>query len=131
MSTSTSAPMTLRDAVNLGFNRMAAALLGIAGLAFGSLIFEEPDLIDKLDNSILVVVAVLAIAWYFSARHRFERSAVPLALAGLGVVGQFLGIGIEFGDAAAFGDDIGGLVVYGSSLLVLWITYSANRALTD
>ncbi len=121
--------MTLRDAVNRGFNMMATAILGLAGLGFGSLIFAEDDPIDKVDNTILVVVAVLAVAWYFIGRHRYQRSPVPVALAGVAVLGQILGIGIEIGDAAAIGDDIGGMLIYLPALLVLLWVYTSDRRL--
>ncbi|MCI4354452.1 MAG: hypothetical protein L3K06_03715 [Thermoplasmata archaeon] len=124
MGVASTPELSLRDAINQGFNRMAAAILGIAGLGFGSLIFEEADPIDKVDNSILVVVAILAVAWYFTARHRFERSPIPVLLAGLAVAGQILGIGIEYADATAIGDDIGGTLVYLPTLIVLYLVYS-------
>jgi hypothetical protein len=119
--------ISIRAAVNRGFNLLAASVLGLSGLAFGSLIFEETDLLDKLDNSILVLVAIVAVAWYLVGNHRYERSVVPIALAGVALAGQLLGVAIEAGDAAALGDDIGGMLLFVPLLLLLVAVNATDR----
>jgi drug/metabolite transporter (DMT)-like permease len=127
MSETPTVELSVRQAINRGFNLLAAGVLGLAGLAFGSLIFEEADPIDKVDNSILVLVAILAVAWYLIGNHRYERSAVPIALAGTALAGQLLGIAIEAGDPAAIGDDIGGMLLFVPLLILLLVVNSSDK----
>ena len=121
--------ITVQEAINRGFNLLAAGVLGLSGLAFGSLIFGEADPIDKLDNSILVLVAIAAVAWYLIGTHRYERSSVPIALAGIALAGQLLGIAIESADPAALGDDIGGMLLFVPLLILLILVNSSDRQL--
>src|SRR5690348_14587954 len=114
------------QAVNRGFNMMAAALLGLSGLAFGSLIFEEADPIDKVDNLILVIVAIVTVVWYLAGTNRYRRTPIPVVLAGVAFLGQILAFGIEYGDPSALGDDIGGLLLYLPMTIFLAIVYSKN-----
>lgn len=118
-----------REAINRGFNMLAAAVLGISGLAFGSLVFEEMDPTDKIDNSLLVLVAIVAVVWYFWGNNRYRESTTPLVLAGVAVAVQLSAWGIEWGDSVALGDDIGGTLVYIPLLIVLVLVFRANREL--
>ena len=123
--------MTVADAVNRGYNTFAATLLLVLGLGFAELIFGEPDPLDKIDNIILLVVGVVAVPWYFTGKHRFERSSVPIALGGVALAGQILGIFIEINDPKAVGDDFGGLTIYAVTLVALIVLYAVNRRLAS
>ena len=107
---------------------MIVTILGISGLAFGSLIFEEADPIDKLDNTLLVILAVAAVAWYFMGNHRWQASTAPLVLVGLSVLAQLSAFVIEFGDSTAIGDDIGGSLVFIPTLIVALVVYRSDIA---
>lgn len=124
-----SSRLTVADAVNRGYNTLAAALLGVLGFGFTELIFGEPDPLDKIDNIILLGIGVIAIAWYFTANHRLQRSPVPIGLGLVALIGQILGIFIEINDPAAIGDDFGGLTLYALTLILLIALYSVNRRL--
>jgi hypothetical protein len=119
--------MTVADAVNRGFNLMASAILALAGAAFSELIFSEPDAIDKVDNSVLLLVGIIAVVWYLWGGQQWKRTPIPLVFSGVALLGQFLGIGIEIGDSAAVGDDFGGLVIYLLTMILLVALYQYNR----
>ncbi len=111
--------MTAVAAANRGFNLLATSLLALGGLTFGSVFFQEVDLSDKVDDGGFLIVAFVMLSWYLWRRNRFARSHIPLAIAGLTVLIQILGLVLERDDPKAFGDNIGGAVYFGSSLLLL------------
>ena len=119
--------MTTQDAINRGYNLLACTALPIVGLSFSPVASLEGDLSDKLDDIGLALVGALALIWYLVGRNRFKRSVVPLALASLAVAVQVLGMVLEFGDRASFGDNIGGIVVTGSFFVVLLVQFFVNR----
>ena len=82
-----------------------------------------------MDNSIIVIVAIIAVAWYLIGNHRFERSVVPIVLAGAALAGQLVGIAIEAGDSTAIGDDIGGMLLFLPLLILLIVVNSTDREL--
>ena len=95
-------------------------------MAFGSDLFVEADSIDKVDDSLLAVIGLAAVIWYFTSRHWAKRSQVPLLLTALALVVQIVGFGLELGDPAALGDDIPGLLVYVPLLTIVAMVYSLN-----
>ena len=121
------AGVTVAEAVNRGFNMLVAAFLGLAGLTFGSDLFVETDPIDKLDNALLAVVGVIAVGWYLMGRHRFESGLTPFALAGAALVVQIGAFALEAGDSTAIADDIPGMIIFVTFLIVLAVVRSANR----
>ena len=118
--------MDVRDAVNRGFNMMIATILGLTALTFGSEIFGEPDAVDKLDNTFIAIVGVIAVVWYFMGRNWARRSGVPVMLVGAALVAQIFGIFVEIGDPTAIGDDIPGLIIFVALLIVSLVLYSAH-----
>ena len=121
-----SAPANFAEAINRAYNLVAATALGITALAFGSDLFVEADSIDKVDDSLLAVIGLAAVIWYFTSRHWAKRSQVPLLLTALALVVQIVGFGLELGDPAALGDDIPGLLVYVPLLTIVAMVYSLN-----
>lgn len=115
------------EAVNRGYNMLAATLLLVVGLGFSEMIFGEPDWPDKIDNTILLLVGLSAAGWYLTGSHRFQRSPVPIVLGGIALLGQIAGFAIEQADPSALGDDFGGLTIYIVTLIALIVLYSANR----
>lgn len=120
------AQLTVADATNRGYNLLAATMLLVVGLAFSELIVGEPDPLDKVDNLLLLVIGVAAVAWFLAGSHRYGRSAVPIAFSAVALGVQVLGIGIEIGDPSAVGDDFGGLTFYLATLVALVVLYRAN-----
>lgn len=113
-------------AVQRGYNLMTCTILGLAGLAFGTVIFDEADFPDKIDDAVLLLVAVAAVIWYVSGDNRFKRTVVPIILTAIAVLGQLAGVLIEHDDAGAFGDNIGGMIMYTGLLIVLIVQYYAS-----
>lgn len=118
--------ITPSEAVHRGFSMLVVAVLGLSGLTFGAELFAEADPIDKIDNTLLVVVAVVALAWYLASSDRLKRTFVPFALVGAAIGVQILGFVLEVGDPTALGDDIPGLILYTALLVVLWVVRRAN-----
>ncbi len=89
-------------------------VLFFTGLAFGSLAFSpvENDWLDRLDDIGLPLIGVMGLVCFLVSSHRQQRSVIPLGLAGLALVIQIIVIPLERDDAAAFGDNIGGLIMY-------------------
>jgi peptidoglycan/LPS O-acetylase OafA/YrhL len=111
---------------------MVTAVLFFGGLAFGTIAFSpvETDLGDRLDDIGLVVVGVMAAAWYLFGQNRYRRSVVPLALAVAAAIVQLVAIPLENDDPAAFGDNIGGLVFLVPFLVFAVVQYRRSAAMT-
>ncbi len=117
--------MTLKESINHGYNLMVTVVLFFAGLAFGSVAASptENDWTDRLDDIGLVLVGLIILIWFLVGRNRYQRSAVPLVLAGVALAVQALAIVFETDDPAAFGDNIGGLVLYAPFFVFALIYY--------
>lgn len=119
-------PVNFAEAINRGLNLVAVVALGLTGLTFGSDLFMEADPMDKIDNTLLLVIGVVAVVWYFMGRHWAQRSAVPVYLAAAALLAQIAGFVIEIGDPTALGDDIPGLILFVPLLIILAAIYSMN-----
>ncbi len=100
-------PETNRESINRGNNLLAVGYLSVTSVAVLGLVFAEADWADKLDDIAIVVLAVIALIWYFSGRNRYQRSLVPLSLLGISFLAKVAALVIEFGDPASAGDDYG------------------------
>ena len=118
--------MTVAEAVNRGYNLMICAVLGMAGLAFGSVIINEHDLPDKIDDGGLMLAGIIGVAWYLLGRNRYARSMVPVVLVALAFASQVAGVIIEKDDKEAFGDNIGGMIIYTLLLILAIVQYLKN-----
>ena len=121
--------MTIADVAHRGFNLLAVSLLAIGGLEFGSVLLQEQDFADKIDDGGFLLMAIIAIGWYLVGDNRFRRSLVPMMLAGLAVVVQVIGLILERDDPKAFGDNIGGALFFVPVLLLVAIQYRRTAAL--
>ena len=119
--------MTTRDAVNRGYNLLACASLALAGLAFGTVAFDEGAFTDKVDDIGFLLIGAVAIIWYLVGRNRFTRSPVPIILSAAAVVVQIAGLGLERDDPASFGDNIGGMWLFVPLLVLLIVQFFVNR----
>ena len=114
------APEALQRLANRSDNLLATSILGLGGLVFGFIVFQEQDWADKVDDGGFLVVGVVIIAWYLWANHAFERSRVPVAMAVLDVLSQIAGLILEREDPKAFGDNIGGMTIAGGIAAALY-----------
>lgn len=111
--------LSVEAAVHRGYNQIMAVVFGLTALTFGSEIFGEPDPLDKIDNSLIALVGLIAVVWYFLGTNRFQRSLAPIGLAVAALVAQALGVALELGDPTAFGDEIPGMIIFVSFLVML------------
>ncbi len=105
--------MTLEESIHRAFNLMVTTVLFFGGIAFGLVALSpvENDWGDRLDDMGLLLMGIIAVVWYLTGRNRLRRSVIPVVLAGLAMVIQLIAIPLERDDPAAFGDNIGGLVM--------------------
>ncbi len=71
----------------------------------------ENDWLDRLDDIGLLLIGIACLIWFLSGRSRYQRTAIPLVFAGGALAIQLLAVPLERDDAAAFGDNIGALVL--------------------
>ncbi len=117
--------MTIKEALNRGFNLLGIGIVSLSGFAFMPEIFLEKDWDDKADDIVLSVLAIIGLWWYFSKSNRISRSVVPVVLVVLALVTKIAAIMIEFHDVENVGDDIGALVLF--VLAVSFIVYQYRR----
>lgn len=103
--------MTGTEAINRGYNLMITAFLALGGIAFGTVIVEEAELPDKIDDAGFLLLGIIAVIWYLTTT-KTKRSIVPVILAAAAVVVQIVGVIIEASDEKAFGDNIGGIFLF-------------------
>jgi len=123
--------MTVQEAVNRGYNLLVCSIVILAGAAFGSVIVNEAELNDKLDDGILLAVGIIALVWYLWSTNRLKRSWIPILLVALALAGQIIGVLIEKDDKEAFGDNIGGMIIYLPTLLFAIYQYVRPPKLED
>jgi uncharacterized membrane protein YGL010W len=121
--------MTLQNAINRGYNLLACTALALAGLAFGTVVLEEADLLDKVDDIGFLVIGAVAVIWYLAGRNRFKRSVVPIVLSGIAIIVQIVGLVLEKDNPASFGDNIGGMWLFVPLFVVLVVQFYVNRRL--
>lgn len=119
--------MTVQNAINRGYNLLACTILALAGLAFGTIVFEEADLLDKVDDIGFLVIGAVAVIWYLVGHNRFKRSVVPIVLSGLAIIVQIVGLVVEKDDPASFGDNIGGIWLFVPLFVFLIAQFYINR----
>ncbi len=117
--------MTLEESIHRAFNLMVTTVLFFGGIAFGLVALSpvENDWGDRLDDIGLLLIGLLAVVWYLTGRNRLRRSVMPVVLAGLAMVIQLLAIPLERDDPAAFGGNIGGLVMLIPFFVFVLISY--------
>lgn len=122
--------MSIQESVNKGFNLLGTSLVGLAGIAFVPEAFLENDIPDKVDDTLLFVLGMLAVWWYNHGTNRYMRSILPVAFVVLALIIKTGGIIVEFGDAEAVGDDFGGLILFiGAICLVVYQYYKTATVL--
>lgn len=119
--------MTIQDAINRGYNLLASTALALAGLAFGTVAFEEGGLLDKVDDIGFLAIGVIAVIWYLLGQNRFKRSVMPIVLSAIAIIVQVVGLVLEKDDPASFGDNIGGMWLFVPLFFVLVVQFYLNR----
>jgi uncharacterized membrane protein YadS len=122
--------LTVRDAINRGYNLLGVGILVISGLSFFS---DLPAEIDQpthiVDEMLLAVLALVAFIWYLSGRNKYSRTIWPIVFAVLGLAIKVLGLFLEFSDPEDRGDEFGALVLFVFLIATLIWQYVASRRL--
>jgi peptidoglycan/LPS O-acetylase OafA/YrhL len=124
--------MTIEEATNRGNNLLATGLLAVLAAGVVPVAFIENEWIDRVDDIVIGVIAVVAIAWYVWGRNRLRWSIMPAALVGLGLIMKAVTVfATEATDVNARGDDIGVMVGFAVALaLVGWQVWRARPSRT-
>ena len=105
--------MTVRDALSRGYNLVGTALVAIPGFAFFPEFFTEDEVTHKLDEGVLFLLAIGAIAWYFIGNNKVSRTIVPVLLTAAAFIMKLLAFFLlETGDATDLGDEYGALLLF-------------------
>jgi hypothetical protein len=123
--------MSSKEAVARGYNFFVVAFLGIvAGVLVGE-VPAEGSWQFRIDELLTIAIGIVAIVWYLTGQHRYQRSLVPLALAAAAFLAKVLGVIIEFKAVLEVGDDY--LVVQALLFLVIvaGVAYYRTRALEE
>jgi uncharacterized membrane protein YccC len=122
--------ITVRDALNRGYNLLGVGIVAISGLSFFS---DLPAEMDKpshiVDEVLLAVLALMAFVWYLIGRNKYSRAVMPIVFAVLALAVKVLGLFLEFSDPEDRGDEFGALVLFVVTIIVLVWQYIASRRL--
>ena len=109
---------TVQQAINRGNNVLVSAFLVALAVGLIGTMFSEPEWIDRLDDILLILLAVIAAAWYFYRDNRYNWSVVPVGLLFLALVGKLIGLVLEMGDPESVGDEAGIVPLIGTLLVI-------------
>jgi len=124
--------MTLRDALNRGYNLLGVGIIVLSGLSFFSDLPAEIDHLPHIvDEVLLAVLAIVALVWYFMGRNKYSHTVIPIVFAVIALAIKVLGLVLEFSDANDRGDEFGALVLFVSLIILLVWQYVATRRLTQ
>ena len=119
--------ITVREAIQRGNNMLMIGYLAITASAIIERLIGEDDLVDRIDEALIILLAIAGLVWYFSRRNRYQHSFAPLALFIATFVVQFGGLMAEINDPAAAGDDYGLVIAYAVGLVVSIVIYARSR----
>ncbi len=121
--------MTVRDALNRGYNLVGTAIIAISGLAFFPEFFTEDELAHKLDEGVLFALALSSIVWYLFGKNKFSRTIVPILFTTAALVMKVIAFFfLERGDAADLGDEFGAIILFVIALgFLVWQYVSIKR----
>lgn len=112
--------MTIEEAWNRGNNLVAVATVALAGFAFAPEMVSETEWPFKIDDILLLLLGIGAIAWY--KKNALTRSLVPIILTILALFIKVGAIVVEFKDKEDVGDDFGGIILFLlATFFVLWL----------
>lgn len=96
-----------RKLINKGNNLAIVLFLTAVALGLiGELIFEN-ELIDKLDDFTIIVIAVILLIWYLTRENKFKVSIMPVIATLLVFAVKVCAFVIEFDDPMSVGDEFG------------------------
>jgi len=122
--------MTIQESVNRTNNLLATSVVALAGFAFFPEFFIESEAANRLDEGLLLLLAIGAIFWYRRGQNRFKRSVAPIWFVGGGLAIKILAVILEHTDKEDLGDDMGALVLFIlATVLVVWLYRQSTKLL--
>lgn len=119
---------SFREAINRGNNLLPTGLLGVIGLGLIPEIFGEDEVLHKVDDIVMLLLAAVAVGWYLMGVNRWKRTWTPLALLVVGFVVKAIAFaGLEAGDQKDAGDDIAIAVVLLISTIITTVIMVRTR----
>jgi hypothetical protein len=115
--------MSIEEANNRGWNFAVAAFTGALGVGLVTAIPSEDELLHKGDEILIPLIVLALLIWYFTGRHKYSRSLIPLGAVALALVVKAIWLAIEFNDKEDRGDDIGITIVLIAFLVITAWTY--------
>lgn len=120
--------MTVKEVWNRGNNLLATGIVALAAFSFFGEFFSESEWFAKLDEGLMLVLGLIAIAWYWTKNNRYTRSFWPIVLLVLGLADKIMAIYLERADAEDVGDDFGGVTLFLlGTILVIWLYTKAKN----
>ena len=122
--------MNVTQSVNRTVNLIGVAIAGLAGFAFAPEAIIEPDVIDKVDDTLILLLGIGAIVWYLRNGNRYARSLMPIVFVGVALLLKIFAIVVEIADPEDVGDDFGGLILFAlaTALLIYEYVNAAKKA---
>jgi hypothetical protein len=115
--------MTVKEAINRGNNLVATSVLGLAGFAFLPEFFVEDEWTHKIDEGLLFLLGLRAILWYCTGKNKYKQSIMPLIFVFAAVIIKIGAIIFEHSDKMDVGDDIGALLLFVLTAVLVWTLY--------
>jgi FtsH-binding integral membrane protein len=124
--------ITVRDALNRGYNLLGVGIIVLSGLSFFSGLPAEIDHpVHAVDEILLAVLALVALIWYLSGRNKFSRTVLPIVFAVVALAIKVLGVILEASDPQDVGDEFGALVLFVALIILLVWQYIASHRLAE
>ncbi|HMD90345.1 MAG TPA: hypothetical protein VKF38_14375 [Anaerolineaceae bacterium] len=128
-------PKSIKEAMNRGNNLLMVGFLAVLGIGVIAELFTENELMDKADDVIILLLAIIAVVWYLRGTNRYQYSWFPFILLSIGLLDKIMGLAIEFGDPDAVGDEFGilptliAIIIISGVILVR--SRNANRTIEE
>jgi hypothetical protein len=120
--------LTVREAVNRANNQLMVGLMSLTFLPLIPAALGEDNLVDRIDDAFIVLLAIAGIVWYFVGRNRYHHSFTPLALVIVSFLAQTFGMIMELGDPLGEGiDDIPVFAAFTMGVILSIIIYARTR----
>jgi hypothetical protein len=120
--------LTVGEAINRGNNQLMVGLMALTFLPLIPAAIGEDTIPDRIDDGLIVIMAIIGIVWYFVGRNRYHHSFTPLALVFVTFIAQAGGLFLEIGDPLGEGiNDIPLIAAFTMGLILSIIIYSRSR----